>query len=116
MKTLNERGNDMNDQSSRWKLAIWGLAAMLGLGAGCQEPNYRMDVRPTGEGGVNVQRIPKDDPVPPPASDAPALSQSPQPPQSVDAQIDALEKQVRAKNAEIERLKQEKAAHPTTEQ
>ncbi|HWE00938.1 MAG TPA: hypothetical protein VG326_00910 [Tepidisphaeraceae bacterium] len=105
----------MNYPSASRRLAIVISAAFFGLATGCVEPNYRTDVRPTGQGGVEVYRLPKDDPTPGPApvSNIPAASQAPQ---NFDQQIDALEKQVRAKNAEIERLKQEKASHPTTAQ
>jgi hypothetical protein len=102
-------------QSMNYPCNLRGLAAPIliacfGLSGGCVEPNYRADVRPTGQGGVEVYRIPKDDPVPAPA---PAVTQTPQ---AVDDRIEELEKQVRAQNAEIQKLKQEKAAAPTTAQ
>ena len=93
------------------------VMACLGLSGGCVEPNYRADVRPTGQGGVEVHRIPKDDPAPasvaPPSSPAPAATPTPQ---AVDERIEELEKQVRAQNEEIQKLKQEKAVNPTTAQ
>ena len=64
------------------------------ISVGCLEPNYRAMMRPTGQGGVEVHRLPKDDPAPSPSPNSPTISQSPL---TTDQQIEALEADLRRK-------------------
>ena len=89
----------------RWNPAnfFWpALACGLVLAGGCQQPNARTEVMPTGEGGVAVRQVPDNGP----SFAPPALSQS-QMQQNAAAQdrIDALQEQLRQRDAEIARLK-----------
>ena len=79
------------------------LALLVAVAAvGCYEPPYRMDVRGNGEGGVDIQRVPKD-PVPPaPAKQADETAQ-----QTIlrqQAEIDRLKALVSERDDEISRL------------
>jgi hypothetical protein len=50
---------------SRWlgSSSLLGLVTILGLSvAGCNEPNYRTEVTPTGQGSVDVKEVPLDHP------------------------------------------------------
>ena len=66
------------------------LALLLTIAAvGCYEPPYRMDVRGNGQGGVDVQRVPKD----------------PAPPSPTKQSDESAQQTILRQQAEIERLK-----------
>jgi hypothetical protein len=111
------------------------IGCALSMLTACWEPPYRYDVRGNGEGGVDIQKVPKEQPAPPaapapppplaPVLTAPAPPQPPpptpvvtppSPPSTVDQQqkIQELESRVRQLSAENEKLKQQSTTAPTT--
>jgi hypothetical protein len=104
-------GRDMRN-GRKWVLcAAGGLLSAVALAGGCQEPSHRYVTVANGQGGVDLRREPKP-PAPPsvaaalppaPATSTPQAA-SPTAP-TAQERIDALEAEVRALNAEVERLK-----------
>jgi hypothetical protein len=104
------------------KVAIIFGCMML---SACYEPPYRYDIRGNGEGGVDIQKVPKEHPPAPappesvatPPPPAPPAVVVPQPPPTADQQqrINELESRVRDLSAENEKLKRQSTTAPAKE-
>jgi hypothetical protein len=87
-------------------------AIALSLLTACYEPPYRYDIRGNGQGGIDMQKVPKD-PAPAPAPAPPPQAPSPAP--SRDQQrIDELQQRVEQLSAENQKLKQQQQMSPAT--
>jgi hypothetical protein len=90
--------------------------ALVGC-AGCVEPNYRNEVSTNSQGAVEVHRVEKDELATPPAHPAPDSPQSTPAlttTGSIDDRIAALQAQIDKLDAEITRLKLQKATGSPT--
>jgi hypothetical protein len=84
------------------------ICCELAMLSACYEPPYRYDIRGNGQGGIDIQKVPKENPAPPaPAAPPPA----PSPAVDQQQRINELESRVRDLSAENEKLKRQM---PTT--
>lgn len=105
-------GTKKHGRGAHATLGVLVAVAVLAvfIGAGCHEPDYRTEVTGNGEGGVNIQRVPKDpseitaQQSPPPATKSP-----------LEQRVEVLEATVLRQQEEIATLRRElNAPHSTT--
>ena len=107
---------NLRNRGSGWLLSAAALVC-AGVNWSCQQPDYRSDVRPNGEGGIEFHRVPLDDA--PTTAPQPGIPSDFAPPpveskQEIQGEIDDLQAQDIAIRGRIDRL--ERKMNATTQQ